>query len=1528
MYSEDHGYSTPRSSDRFLDDDVFRPSGVRGDGRYSRGYRENRSHFGQKDWRSHSWEANHHHSAPSNGVVRPHIINDQRSVDSPMRASHPHSDTCDQVHTKDQTDKMSDANGSGMGQRGDKENLLGSVDWKPLKWSRSGSLTSRGSGFSHSSSSKSMGGESSDVKVDLPPKNVTPVRSPSGDAVACTPSAAPLEDTSSRKKPRLGWGEGLAKYEKKKVGPEDNVNKAGNATSLGNVEPSHSLASNMADKSPKVMGFSDCSSPATPSSFACSSSPGLEEKTYGKAIDADGDASNFSVSSMPVPEPEPEPQSQPEASHFTLEKLELNSITNLGSLLSELLQVDDQCSHDSGFMRSSASNKLLLWKGDISKTLELTETEIDSLENELTSLKSDTVQTLDCPAAPASSNSRPVDYKDGPRDVVNVFPRPEPLEVVLNGDIMEDRPPCDDDRGLQAESKDEDIDSPGTATSKFVESPLQKSVSLEVCKNSSAETGFLEFTKSKIEPASCVDEADVGTSCQGHDRILDQDDNSIALGIEQPVICDNMEDNRYDAILGSNKESADRAAEALRKLLPHSDYSVEANRGSCLPADSTIKEKFLKRKRFLRFKERVLSLKYRAFHHLWKEDLRLLSLRTHRAKPHKKLDLSSRSLQIGSQKHRSSIRSRFASPAGSLSLVPTTEIINFTGKLLSDSEVKVYRSSLKMPPMILDDKEKMARFVSSNGLVEDPCAVEKERALINPWTIEEKEIFMDKLATHGKDFPKIASFLEHKTTADCIEFYYKNHKSECFQKIKNLEGKKQGKPLSSNTYLVTSGKKWSREMNAASLDILGAASVIAAQADQDFETSKLLLGKSSNRKSRESDGNIEASSSFYGAEHERETAAADVLAGICGSLSSEAMSSCITSSVDPVEGNQDWKHQKIGSIRRPLTPEVTQNVDDDTCSDESCGEMDPADWTDDEKSLFVRAFSSHGKDFLMISRFVRTKSRDQCKVFFSKARKCLGLDTLQTGSGIGGIHASIDGNGEGSDNDDGGGIAETGSIVCSDKSGSRIDEDLLLHVNQDVSKPEAAVADLNISEDNCGPGQLDHKDAGLGLEDLLPHGHLADVSGPIVSSGVVDVLVKASVDTQRSGIHLIVQDDKSKMNAVNCKSAAEAMPHVAGVAMDMEAGSGISNRKSEVHVTSVPIELSSPGDGLFRPSASGDNVHPLQSGSSMMNEGEPHRDLKGFPLDLSIKAELHDVITHTVGSESIDHSFQDSFLRKCSRTASHSVAELPLLQQREGGLGSSFSSKTEKPGRNGDVKLFGKILSKPSSDEKARHHSASCGKFDMMKLATNQDLKGQTNSTCLADDHNSFLGLENVPIRSYGFWDGTKIQTGFSSLPDSALLLAKYPGAFTNYSKLSEQQPLQVGVDGNECNMNGACVFSPREFSSSNCGSVIDYTVLRQDSLQPFRLDMKQRHPDVFPEVQRNGFEAVSSLQQQGKGTLNVVQGGDILGGSCSGISDPVAALKLHYASHQYGGGGGGSGAVNGIIREESWSRQGGDVGR
>nr|GEV85171.1 hypothetical protein [Tanacetum cinerariifolium] len=86
---------------------------------------------------------------------------------------------------------------------------------------------------------------------------------PVGKAAACVTPNAP-DYASSRKKPRLVWGEGLAKYEKKKVDPDDIVDKEVGFSSSEPLMPSPSNVS--AAGSPSRMGYSECASPTTPCS--------------------------------------------------------------------------------------------------------------------------------------------------------------------------------------------------------------------------------------------------------------------------------------------------------------------------------------------------------------------------------------------------------------------------------------------------------------------------------------------------------------------------------------------------------------------------------------------------------------------------------------------------------------------------------------------------------------------------------------------------------------------------------------------------------------------------------------------------------------------------------------------------------------------------------------------------------------------------------------------------------------------------------------------------------------------------------------------------------------------------------------------------------------------------------------------------------------------------------------------------------------------------------------------------------------
>ncbi|KAF1899466.1 hypothetical protein Lal_00019594 [Lupinus albus] len=1593
-------YSHSRSCGKMLDDDNCRPVISGGDGKYSRSNRENRGSFGQRDWRERMWETSN--GSPNLSRRQLDATYAQRSVDDMLTySSRLHVDfvnTWEHHNLKDQHDKMVGVNGTGSGQRYDRESLLGSVDWKPLKWTRAGSLFSRGSGFSHSRSSRNFRvTDSYEGKAELPHKNAAVIESHSREAAACVTSSAPSEDTDSRKKPRLKWGEGLAKFEKKKVeGPDESSSKDGPILSTRNLEPCNALCPSVVDKSPKVTGFSDCASPATPSSVACSSSPGVDDKLFVKAANVDNDVNNLSDS------PGPGSHGHLQNFSFNLEKLDTDSLTSLGSSLDELLHFGDLISVDSSPVRSTAMNKLLIWKADISKVLEVTETEIDSLENELKSLKSESGGRFPCPAAAGSllisydAKSCEGHVGDSDKDA-----HPQTVQIVSCDDLNLEKVPLSTNlHSIHVNGKEEDIDNPGTATSKFMELlSLNNAASLyDVGRRDTCALDLDGIQSTAMQFLVPCTQRQVASVCARGDG-----STSVGGGMDANVgssLCFVTDDILYNTILSSNKECANRASEVFSKLLLKecgNTDNVEASSSSGSHNGSFVMERFAAKKRFARFKERVITLKFKALHHLWKEDIRILSIKKCRPKSHKKVELGVRTVSSG-QKNRSSIRSRFPLPGNHLSLVSKSDV-NFASKVLSESQVKVHRNNLKMPALVLDGKEKMiSKFISSNGLVEDPLAIEKERAMINPWTAEETDTFLEKFSNYGKDFRKIATFLDHKTTADCVEFYYKNHKSDCFEKIKKQDGRKVGNSFSANANIMASDRRWNCEVNAASLDILSAASVMADSiaSNQKMRSASLLLrGLGRMKSSRGKDSITERSSGFDILHDERVTVAADVLAGICGSLSCEAISSCTTSTVDPLEGNRNRKCQKLSSLcQQPEVPDVTQDIDDGTFSDESSEEMDPTDWTDEEKVVFLRAVSSFGKDFAMIAQCVGTRSQDQCKVFFSKARKCLGLDLVHSRPENSVSPLNDHASGGGSDTDDAC-VVETGSDIGSGKLGTKTDEELnssVMNTYREVSyHVEARNMSTNLNESKKVNGAKVHHDHVNMISDAFVITgktklnndcndvtlNSSDVSGSILGQKAIIMSDSTAVGNDKNEVESLVSElasateiiepchsnsvpevssggyenelERQRLSSSQClvdrydkhEADTDALafsrlsfdvgsrprlslekPHISG--LSVESPRAATNSLLQNAATAALCEKTATQDQLSSTcdfQGSGDMCchnsisigdHQLHNPGGLLDRVEAASIFQGYPLQVPVKKEVN-----------VDMS------------CSGSSTELPLLTEKIEQTDDHYKAKlqclsdSDKTSRNGDVKLFGKILTIPSStqnpnlttkrsEENGTHHPMLSSKSSNLKFTGHRNADG--NSTVLKFDHNDHtMGLENVPVMSYGYWDGNRIQTGFSSLPDSAFLLAKYPAAFSNYpasSAKSEQQSLKALAKNNE-HLNGASVFTSREVNGNN--GVIDYQMFQNRDgpiVQPFMVDVKL-HQDVFSEMQkRNGLEDISSLQEQGRGMVGingVGKPGTVVGG---GVSDPVAAIKMHYSNS--------GGQTGSITREdECWGGKG-----
>ncbi|XP_022990202.1 uncharacterized protein LOC111487165 isoform X2 [Cucurbita maxima] len=1280
VFSDDygHGYGPSMSfNNKILENVSSRPSISHGHGKYARNSRESRS-FSQRDWKSHTW-ATSNGSTNSGGRLQHDLNYDQRSVhDMLIYPSHSHSDFVNpRDKVKGQHDKIDDFNGLGTNQRRDRDYSVSSSGWKPLKWTRSGGLSSRTSTSGHSSSTKGIDAlDSNETKSETVLQNASQNLSPSADHAECARSSLPCDEANAKKKPRLGWGEGLAKYEKKKVEIPD-----GSVITIVNAEATQSLNSSLIDKGPRGSGFFDCTSPATPSSVICGSSPGGDEKSSGKAS-SDNDVNNFGSPGSGF-------QNQYEGSPASnLEKLDRFSIPNLGSPLSQLLQSTDSTSVDSRVVSFTALSKLLAYKKEISKVLEMTETEIDLLENELKGLRSGSKGYFS--SIPLASISLPVGDKcfEEHNNVTDMIPPVATLPVVTS-------------------TNNNSITMPHSTSD-------SEEVHADVKENDQSDAKESVIMKEKLTL----------TGCSVEDNVVASVDNNMLIKSEglalEPISSDIYEyadeggDNVFDLILASNKKSAREASEALIRLLPANEQKIDIwSTNACSQNQCSMKERFAKRKKLLRFKERVIALKFRAYQSLWKESLHVPPVRNLRTKSQKKYQLSLWTNYSAYQKNRSSIRFRMPSP-GNLNPVSNTEIQKHVSKQLSNPQTKQYRKTLKMPTLILDKKDKMAsRFISNNGLVEDPCAVEKERMMINPWTSEEKDVFMEKLEYFGKDFGKIASFLDHKTTADCIEFYYKNHKSDCFEKTKKLEFGKKAKSSTGN-YLITTGKKWNPETNAASLDILGAASAMTACAHK--YSSSRLGGRTACYTTQFDDNLSERAKSFHSFGNEREKVAADVLAGICGSLSSEAMgSSCITGNFHRRDGSQDLKCKKGATtiLRRRMTANLLQSVDDEVCSDESCGEMDPSYWTDGEKSLFIEAVTVYGKNFSMISTHVGSKSMDQCKVFFCKARKCLGLD-----------------------------------LICSAK------------------KMPANGGDCNANGFPCEAGvdrnAFPCEGVGNGgeLESMNPQSTCQEVKEiNSHSNTAVDAMVSDACHRKDTS-HSALDEDCQSVNSANDKNR---LLHNHAVVSDETA-------KEQGNSSRVTVSV---GNGL-------------------------DAETKRGNIDTSTGQ----------GAKASAHTADSSSASLNSHVTSVPKDEQGRLHVR---VRSRSLSDSEQLSINGDVKLFGQILTHSSSVPS----SSSNGNRTQHKFKRRLKASSHGNLSTAKFSRKSSSGQEDVPSRSYGIWDGTQLRKGLSSLPDPTTLLSRYP-TFDNFSKSTspiEQQQQQQQPILNEQKSN--CDSQMSEVNSS-----------------------------------------------------------------------------------------------------------------
>uniref|UniRef100_A0A7S4DI29 Uncharacterized protein n=1 Tax=Lotharella globosa TaxID=91324 RepID=A0A7S4DI29_9EUKA len=87
-------------------------------------------------------------------------------------------------------------------------------------------------------------------------------------------------------------------------------------------------------------------------------------------------------------------------------------------------------------------------------------------------------------------------------------------------------------------------------------------------------------------------------------------------------------------------------------------------------------------------------------------------------------------------------------------------------------------------PDMLSRRERQFRgFVNNNGLIEDVREYNRREKNDNPWTEQEKDIFIKKYARYPNNFLKISLFLPRKSVNDCVAFHFLKKESLNYQKL-------------------------------------------------------------------------------------------------------------------------------------------------------------------------------------------------------------------------------------------------------------------------------------------------------------------------------------------------------------------------------------------------------------------------------------------------------------------------------------------------------------------------------------------------------------------------------------------------------------------------------------------------------------------------------------------------------------------------------------------------------------------------
>uniref|UniRef100_A0A673A1N6 Nuclear receptor corepressor 2 n=1 Tax=Sphaeramia orbicularis TaxID=375764 RepID=A0A673A1N6_9TELE len=267
---------------------------------------------------------------------------------------------------------------------------------------------------------------------------------------------------------------------------------------------------------------------------------------------------------------------------------------------------------------------------------------------------------------------------------------------------------------------------------------------------------------------------------------------------------------------------------------------------------------------------------------------------------------------------------------------------------------KQMRQLAVIPPMLFDAEQQRIKFINMNGLMDDPMKVYKDRQVMNMWSEQEKDTFREKFIQHPKNFGLIASFLERKTVAECVLFYYLTKKNENYKNIVRRNYRRRGRSQHGQQ------QQQQQQVNRSS------------QEDKEKEE-KEKEGERDEEKNEaeEKDDGMKDDTSGEDAEDKEPTVA--------------------------FKGRRTANSQgrRKGRITRSMTSEVEETTTPPINNELANLEMNESSrWTEEEMETAKKGLLQYGRNWSAIAKMVGSKTVSQCKNFYFNYKKRQKLDEI------------------------------------------------------------------------------------------------------------------------------------------------------------------------------------------------------------------------------------------------------------------------------------------------------------------------------------------------------------------------------------------------------------------------------------------------------------------------------------------------------------------------------------------------------